>query len=121
MNLLSKNINTFYNDEGSVTNGEIVYKLAKKENGIVVKRHVFKVTVTVKINDDLYVKNMKDGVFHCEHGPAIFTVTDDGLEDEEYYLDFGRFSRAEWLERRNRQADEPFEEMLEELLANMGI
>jgi hypothetical protein len=91
------------------------------DDNVIVNRSKFSVRIEVQGNNDLYIKKMRNGMFHSNHGPAVFMITDEGSENEEYYLDFGQFTREEWLERRDRLTEEPFDDMIEEILSEMGL
>lgn len=98
---------------------ERLYAIAD-EDGVYHTRYRYKVSVKPK-GDDLLVWFMLNNIFHSHNGPAIFTIVDEGSEDEEYFLESGKMTRDEWLERRDRFQKEPYDDILEELLAEMGM
>jgi hypothetical protein len=93
---------------------------AKGDDSVYHTRYRYKVSVKFE-GDNLVVTNMLNNTFHSNNGPAIFTIIDEGSEDERYFLASGEMTHEEWLERRDRLQKEPFDDMLEELLAEMGI
>lgn len=107
--------------DGKTTSGHIERMYAEKgEDGVYHTRYRYKVTVKPK-DYDLVVSCMLNNTFHSNSGPAIFTITDGDSEDEKYFLSSGGLNRKEWLKRRNRLQKEPYDDMLEELLVEMGI